>query len=216
MSANAYGGADRHQDLAGLGLDNHPQYGMNLSGTFAARPAFGRAGRLYVATDSGQTYFDTGSAWIAVAPSPFVGVRATASGVQNIPNATETSVALDTETYKTLAGLHSTSVNNSRVTIPAGTPTQFYDISGSVKWAGNATGIRGLYVKKNGATYLLDTGATTPTANDTYQSVIDTIQLAANDYVELRVYQSSGGALGLHGDAQNAGCTRLVLKAVGA
>lgn len=66
MSSGAYGGADRHADLAGLTLDDHPQYGMNLSGLLSARPAPGRAGRLYFATDNNFIYEDSGTTWTAV------------------------------------------------------------------------------------------------------------------------------------------------------
>jgi hypothetical protein len=47
------------------------------TGTFAARPAFGTAGRWYVATDvgGGTLYVDTGSAWVQVAAS-VVGAQA--------------------------------------------------------------------------------------------------------------------------------------------
>lgn len=38
----------------------------NLRGTLAARPAFGTAGRRYLATDAPYEYFDTGAAWVAV------------------------------------------------------------------------------------------------------------------------------------------------------
>ncbi|HXI15132.1 MAG TPA: hypothetical protein VNM48_02085 [Chloroflexota bacterium] len=34
------------------------------SGTFAARPAAGNAGHVYVATDTASIYFDTGAAWV--------------------------------------------------------------------------------------------------------------------------------------------------------
>jgi hypothetical protein len=44
--------------------------GVVMSGTLAARPAFGTAGRLYHATDAGLVYRDSGSAWAAFAVAP--------------------------------------------------------------------------------------------------------------------------------------------------
>ena len=35
----------------------------NISGTLAARPAFGVANRIYIATDTNEIYRDTGAAW---------------------------------------------------------------------------------------------------------------------------------------------------------
>lgn len=40
--------------------------GRVLQGTLAGRPTFGVSGRLYYATDGGDTYLDTGSAWVTV------------------------------------------------------------------------------------------------------------------------------------------------------
>ncbi|MEC5217382.1 hypothetical protein RCH09_002340 [Actimicrobium sp. GrIS 1.19] len=39
----------------------------NVSGTLAARPAFGVANRIYIATDTNEIYRDTGAAWIRIA-----------------------------------------------------------------------------------------------------------------------------------------------------
>lgn len=45
------------------------------SGTFAARPAFGRLGRLYWATDTLEMYFDTGIAWTEIGGSRILNVQ---------------------------------------------------------------------------------------------------------------------------------------------
>jgi len=37
-----------------------------IRGTLAARPAFGTAGRMYLATDVPYQYYDTGAAWVAI------------------------------------------------------------------------------------------------------------------------------------------------------
>lgn len=46
------------------------------SGTFAARPAAGNAGHVYVATNTAQLFFDTGAAWV----EPLVATLADAKG----------------------------------------------------------------------------------------------------------------------------------------
>lgn len=50
-----------------------------VSGTFAARPAFGSADRLYYATDTRAFYLDTGAAWVGVADA-IIGSARTAHG----------------------------------------------------------------------------------------------------------------------------------------
>ncbi|MDG0817623.1 tail fiber domain-containing protein [Bdellovibrio svalbardensis] len=56
--------------LAGYGIsDGIQNIGGTPSvqtGTFASRPAFGIAGRLYIASDNNTLYRDTGSAWVAI------------------------------------------------------------------------------------------------------------------------------------------------------
>lgn len=65
MAVSALGGTAKHADLAGLATgDDHPQYALELAGAAAARPAAGRQGRLYLATDTLAVSYDTGSAWI--------------------------------------------------------------------------------------------------------------------------------------------------------
>lgn len=44
-------------------LDQHAQYGKRSQGLFANRPAAGRAGARFYATDSDKEYLDDGSAW---------------------------------------------------------------------------------------------------------------------------------------------------------
>lgn len=53
---------------AGLSNEKVLGSGVIMEGTFAARPAFGTAGRLYRATDDGTIYRDTGAAWTVFAP----------------------------------------------------------------------------------------------------------------------------------------------------
>lgn len=69
MAVNAYGGVAKHGELAGLGNDEHLQYASWSQGTFANRPAAGRAGRTYYATDTGFTYWDTGTSWLEATSS---------------------------------------------------------------------------------------------------------------------------------------------------
>lgn len=64
MAVSELGDAARHKDLAALADDDHKQYALILQGTLANRPAAGRAGRLYVATDEyNRTYYDDGASW---------------------------------------------------------------------------------------------------------------------------------------------------------
>lgn len=89
---------------------------------------------------------------------------------------------------------HSNVTNPSRYTVPvAGT----YRISGMVTFAGNATGIRAAEFFQNG---VLVPGSNPfeqpPGANFiTIQLPAYNVVCAVNDYLEIGVYQSSGGSL---------------------
>lgn len=119
----------------------------------------------------------------------------TQATVQSIPNSTWTGLNFDTEQADEYGG-HSTTVNNSRWTCPAGA-AGWYTVCGVYAPFGNAAGFRAARLQVNGspvlgtAAYLPHNGATdagivTPTRD---------IQLAVGDYVQVAGFQSTGGAL---------------------
>ena len=171
------------------------------SGTLAQRPAAGVADRVYFATDTGTLYRDSGSAWSAITAPADVSVRVYNDAIQSIPDATDTALAFNQERFDTSA-LHDVSTNSSRLTAPnAGK----YVISGNVRFAGNATGFRQVYIRLNGGVSIafirhLPVAAGT----DTVLALSTLYELAVNDYVELVVNQSSGGALNVNSSGNHS------------
>ena len=109
---------------------------------------------------------------------------------------------LNTEIYD-VGSLHSTATNTARMTIPAG-GTGLYLVTGKVGWPSNATGDRLLSITKNATGSAHDTinvqvGQTTGTGVQS-QDVTTIMELTAGDYIEMDVYQTSGGALIIGGD----------------
>lgn len=119
-----------------------------------------------------------------------------ASGNQTITTATRTAVLFTTERLD-VGALHSTSSNTSRITI---VDAGFYGLSCSDEWVGNATGYRNIEWRLNGASLLAVNCLPTVTVNTVQQSVTTFYYLAAGDYVEVTVYQTSGGNLVLAGN----------------
>jgi len=76
--------------------------------TLANRPTFGFAGRLFISTDSGQIFEDTGSAWTLVADAGVGG--GTLSSVCLNGNTTATGIVI------TAGGLSSNSITNTGIT----------------------------------------------------------------------------------------------------
>lgn len=111
---------------------------------------------------------------------------------QSIPNATVTVLAFNSERFDT-DGIHDTVTNNSRLTCKTAGK---YLIIGNIHFAANATGARAIHIRLNGATFIANDGRASASATDVNVLTISTLyQLNAGDYVELTVWQNSGGAL---------------------
>lgn len=116
-----------------------------------------------------------------------------ATSVQSLTNGTGTAVNFDAEDIDSHGG-HSTSVNTSRYTAQI---AGWYQCTGAVSFASNATGRRGVWWQKNGADV---TGSETAfvaagTGVITIPARVKLIQLAVGDYVQMLAFQDSGGAL---------------------
>jgi hypothetical protein len=101
------------------------------------------------------------------------------------------TLAFNSTRFATVASMHSTSTNNSRLVAPvAGT----YTIGATVNWAdvGTAPGTRMLIVTVNG--FIVARVSTPNEAAGTDSQTISTIvHLAANDYAEIEIYETSSG-----------------------
>ena len=115
-----------------------------------------------------------------------IGARVYNSGdIANIVTATITTLTFDSERYDTDT-IHSTSSNTSRLTA---TTAGKYLIWGSATWA--FTPVNGaIYLWLNGTTYI---ARHQPAVDYRTMNVSTVWDMAAGDYVELRVEQNSGG-----------------------
>ena len=116
------------------------------------------------------------------------------SSTQSINDSTYTAITFDSEDLD-VGGLHSTVSNTSRLTVPTGCDG-FYLVMGSLDFASNSVGVRGGQIFKNGATELIyEQSVMAGTASIIILHIMWLGNLVATDYVELRAFQSSGGAL---------------------
>jgi hypothetical protein len=119
-----------------------------------------------------------------------VGARVYNSGSISIPNGTAPILTFNSERYDS-NGLHSTSVNTSRLTAPS---AGIYIIGAATAFAANATGMRSIAIRINGTTFIA--GNTTPAASgEQSMIVVSAWSMAIGDYAETTAYQNSGGAL---------------------
>lgn len=123
------------------------------------------------------------------------GCRVYNSAAQTIGDASWTALTFDSEAYDT-DGMHSTSTNTSRLTcVTAGK----YLVHGQVTFAANATGSRWVAIKKNGTFYVNESRPNAGSSSTVVFHVDLLVDLAVNDYVELFVFQTSGGNLNVNG-----------------
>lgn len=113
---------------------------------------------------------------------------------QSVSNNTATAISLGAESWDT-NGIHSTSVNTSRMTIAT---AGIYRYDGQIVFPGqNATNARvEAYVRLNGATTLSRSGGlkTTITSVDECICVGGLYSLVATDYLELYAFHSMGSS----------------------
>lgn len=129
---------------------------------------------------------------LLLTPPIFQGYQAAA---QSIPNATWTTIAIDTEVFDSANG-HSTTVNNTRYTAAV---AGYYEFVMKVGHGSNATGDRGAGFQVNSGGIFTPAEcvvqAVTVATHGTQVVAVCKFQLAAGGFVEGMGYQNSGGAL---------------------
>jgi hypothetical protein len=139
----------------------------------------------------------TGLKWATPASSTptAAGCLVVNTASQSIANATDTILTFNDEYFDTNA-FHNNSTANSRLTIPTGYGGG-YLVYGKVTWASNSTGTRYFYPKINGGATTAGKGAWVSGSTGQNTMVFSFYQtFVAGDYIEMVVYQNSGGALG--------------------
>lgn len=119
------------------------------------------------------------------------GARVYHSAAQSIANTTTTVLAFDSERYDTDV-IHDTATNNSRLTCKTAGK---YLITAHIDWDGAVAGARSIQILLNGTTIIAADFDASIGAGGMQQSISTVYALAVNDYVEVQVFQSSGGAL---------------------
>lgn len=163
---------------------------------------------VYASSNSGSLVnFSAGTKNVSIVSTAadfatYIGCQAYNSAAQVIANSTSTPVTFDSESWDT-SGIHSTSSNTSRFTVPSGMDGK-WQFSWSAPFASGGSGQRIGWLRKNAAGAGSDTdnviGSIDVKAGSSYVASLrgtTCVTLAAGDYIELFVYHDSGSSRNL-------------------
>jgi hypothetical protein len=115
------------------------------------------------------------------------------SGVQSVPSVTVFSMPADSEIIDwSNAAMHSTTVNPNRITCQQ---DGLYLVQATLLFATNGTGRRAMEFWKNAATQYKAAEQPAHSGGEAILNASRYIELAVGDYIQVRAYQDSGGAL---------------------
>lgn len=155
----------------------------------------------YIVIDPGGVPTSRKMEWANALAAHDIGARVHRSATQSIGDSAWTAVAWTAEDYDTHA-FHDNATNNTRMTVPAGYGGKYW-IAGEAAFAAALVSQRYVRIYKNGATALsIGQGYSTNTVN-VYMQTQTEVELAAGDYVELQVFQDTGGNLNVLGDTHD-------------
>lgn len=154
--------------------------------------------------DSGLSVASLGILHSTNRSHPAISARVYNSAAFSTTHNTADVVTFDSERWDT-AGIHSTSSNTSRLTAPV---TGTYLVVGNLGFAAsNTTGYRNCSIILNGTTttyWASDEDKSPSASRATFLTCTSIMQLTATDYVELQVFQNSGGAVDVFQDDNNS------------
>lgn len=157
-----------------------------------ATPASGLV-RLYAKTD-GRVYSKDDAGTEYDVSKRIIGARVYNNAAITLTTGVPAALTFNTERFDS-GSIHSTSVNTSRLTLPvAGS----YLVTGHGSFVSNATGVRNLDIRLNGATVIASQLLPAASGIITTVSISTIYQFAANDYIELVAFQNSGGNLDIN------------------
>ena len=125
-------------------------------------------------------------------------VKAVRTAVQSISNNTSTAIAFTAADEWDTDSFHSTTTNNTRVTVPTGLGGIYHIIS-AASFAADDASKRIAVLKLNGTTELLYDSRLAQNGGQCNLFTPLLTRLAAGDYLEVFVFQLSGAALNVTG-----------------
>jgi hypothetical protein len=181
--------------ISGAGIDGSYSVTRFVSGAYTSRLSIDSTGVVNAVT----------ALQVNSRPVIMAGCRVYHNTVNTCATGTAVMLAFNSERFDT-DGYHDTVTNNSRLTVPTGLAGT-YLITAVITFAASMAGMREVALKVNNATYIAidDRDALSTAGLTTSMTMMATWVLAAGDYVQVQVYQNSGGNLDVIGTSAH-GC----------
>jgi hypothetical protein len=177
--------------MAANSIDSDQYVDASIDNAHLADDAVGVAELSATGTASSSTFLRGDNAWAAAATD--ISAHVTGAG-QSISTGAEVTVAFNAERFDT-DGIHDNSTNNSRLTCKTAGK---YIVVFHASLTSNTTGRRKFWIRKNGSGGEAAIAEYGTTQGGPTNGIVTTIlDLSVDDYVEARVYQTSGSTLTL-------------------
>jgi len=173
---------------------DHEHRGVRSLREFGESQLFGNItlsqGANIILTQSGQD-IEIGFTGTSGGTSQDVSCRVYHNANQSINTAANTYLSFNSEYFDT-DSMHNIAVSNNRITFRRDGK---YIVGGCVRWSASAAGVRSIWIRLNGTTEIERELRNASSAGDARMEVTTMDEFSTGDYIELGVYQSSGGAL---------------------
>jgi hypothetical protein len=173
-----------------------PESKLSISDNTTGNVSIAAHGLAPKAPNDATKYLNGVGAYAAPAdPTSLVRAHVTNSTGTSIPASTPTAITFDTEVVNVGAS-HSTSVNSSRLTVPAG-GAGTYLIHAQLAWPINASASQTYaFIRKNGTTTITEHLRLLSGSVMTTLPLAVWLDLADGDYIEVIGYQNTSGSWG--------------------
>ncbi len=178
---------------------------MTTAGDIIYGGASGTPTRLAAGTENQVlTMGATNPAWAAASAGTFIGARYATNAQQVIATATNTIIDFEDQSFDTNSAV--TTGASWKFTAPA---TGYYQVNCMIMFANSsawaAAELAKLEIFKNGTLWSVLWRNNQQSTTEVYVMArgSDIVQLNATDYIDIRVYQNTGGNLALYTNAEN-------------
>lgn len=167
---------------------------ISLPCTSGTRPSSPHSGQFIYETDTGTVLMYTGSAWVPLASSGTVShaFQANQTGTgQSINSGADTVVSFDTNNTTTALATKATSGAGHQWTLNR---AGIWSFTTTIRWDSAATGSLRLAAIRKGGNHIVSANVHLSHTNVAHHSVSITGVFAANDVIDVVVFQDAGAA----------------------